>query len=51
MTRRAQLEAAIDHALDLLDRMDGDPDLEAAPLEDQGDDELAMQWPTWNRAA
>jgi len=52
MTRREELEAAIDHALDLLDRMDGDPDAEAnGDDEPNGDDELSIQWPTWNRAA
>lgn len=39
MTRRERLEAAIEAALELLDRLDGDADLEPG-----GDDEPSLGW-------
>jgi len=39
MTRRQQLEAAIERALALLDSLDGDPDLEPETDEDTHDAE------------
>jgi len=51
MTRRAELESLIERAIDALDRLDGDPEAERDPVEDQGDDELAMQMPISYRAA
>lgn len=51
MTRRARLEAAIEQAITALDNYDGDAEAEREPLEEQGDDELAMQAPVSCRAA
>lgn len=52
MTRREALEQAIVHALELLDRMDGDPDLELDGGDElDGSDELNMQMPVSYRAA
>lgn len=36
---RRRIEATIDHMIDMLDAMDGDPDLEPEPVEEQHDRE------------
>ncbi|MES0040000.1 hypothetical protein [Mesorhizobium sp. M0091] len=36
---RRRVEATIEHMIGLLDEMDGDPDLEAEPVEEQHDRE------------
>ncbi len=41
-TRRERLEAAIAAAIDLLDRLDGDPDLELEPEEDSDGRQLDL---------
>ncbi|MER8514763.1 hypothetical protein NKH47_17670 [Mesorhizobium sp. M1060] len=38
---RRRVEATIEHMLGLLDEMDGDPDLEPEPVEEQHDREAA----------
>lgn len=45
-TRRARLEQLIEAAIDVLDRMDGDPDLEESdPLEPSGEEDITL--PSW----
>lgn len=46
MTAREELERAVEEAIALLDALDVDDDLEP-----NGDDELSVQWPVWNRRA
>ncbi|PSJ53651.1 hypothetical protein [Pseudaminobacter soli (ex Li et al. 2025)] len=41
---RAAIEAEIERLLCLLDNMDGDPDLEPDPLEEQHDAEAELTW-------
>jgi len=36
---RQRIEATIEHLIDVLDKMDGDPDLEVEPVEEQHDRE------------
>ncbi|HXD13415.1 MAG TPA: hypothetical protein VNU65_04490 [Xanthobacteraceae bacterium] len=38
-TLRAELEAAIENAIAVLDLLDGDPDMEPEPIEASGDDD------------
>lgn len=51
MTAREELERAIEAAITALDMLDGDPDAEADPAEEQGDDEHEWQAPHSYRAA
>jgi hypothetical protein len=41
--RRARIAAAVDHLLELLDQLDGDPDLEPEPDDDDAEDEAWHQ--------
>lgn len=41
---RQLLEGAIKRLIDLLDEMDGDPDFEPEPLEEQHDAEADVTW-------
>lgn len=41
---RAQVEAEIERLICLLDAMDGDPDFEAEPAEEQYDAEADLTW-------
>ncbi|UYQ71942.1 hypothetical protein OF122_18175 [Pelagibacterium flavum] len=41
---RTDIENLIAHLIDLLDDMDGDPDLECADREPGGDDEPSLGW-------
>lgn len=41
---RAAIEAEIERLLCILDSMDGDPDLEPEPLEEQHDAEAELTW-------
>jgi hypothetical protein len=43
LRRRARIEAAIQRAIDLLDAMDADPDLEP-DADDEDDDDPAEEW-------
>lgn len=44
--RRADLEALIEAAIDVLDRMDDDPDLEESdPLQPSGEEDIVL--PSW----
>lgn len=50
--KRQLLEGAIERLIDLLDEMDGDPDFEPDPLEEQHDAEADITWvsgiaPNW----
>ena len=52
MTRRETIENAITSLIELLDVVDGDPDYEPDPPEQQHDDEAELSWcsgsaPTW----
>jgi hypothetical protein len=38
-TLRAELEAAIENAIAVLDLLDGDPDMEPEPIEASGDED------------
>lgn len=49
---RSAIEAEIDRLIALLDRLDGDPDLEEDDAEFQGDEEADLTWnsgiaPNW----
>jgi len=49
---RAAIESEIERLLLILDEMDGDPDLEEDPGEDNGDNEAELTWssgvaPNW----
>ena len=44
-TRRAELEAAIENAIAVLDLLDGDADMEPEPIEPSGDED--EQRPSW----
>jgi len=41
---RQQVEDAIERLINLLDDIDGDPDLEPEPLEEQHDREAELTW-------
>jgi len=41
---RAEIEARIEFLIGVLDRMDGDPDFEPDPLEEQHDAEAELTW-------
>lgn len=43
---RAKIEALIESLLTILDIMDGDPDFEGEPLEEQHDAEANISWNT-----
>ncbi|MGB6085526.1 hypothetical protein [Parvibaculum sp.] len=41
---RKRIEATIEYLLTVLDEMDGDPDFEPEPLEEQNDAEADLTW-------
>lgn len=41
---RAEIEAEVERLIALLDEMDGDPDFEPEPQEEQHDDETDLTW-------
>lgn len=43
---RAEIEAEVERLLTILDQMDGDPDFEGEPIEEQHDREADISWNT-----